>query len=246
MSIRSPTGFRGALLGIIVGCLPGLSATLCIALLTTLTIKMAPNDAILILICSYVGTLYGGSRTAILLNIPGTAANAASCADGHALALARRSRPRHRHRDIGRVQRHAVWRAVPGGIHAAARRSLAVVRGLRVLLARAARRRDVRQHRRQRSAQGLADGHARPVRGADRPGRPLRPRSLHVRMEPALRRHFADPGAGRRVRFCRSPDHAGRSGRAENGRDARLRAAAVSRGRFNTGAPCCVRASSAC
>ena len=80
-------GLGGALLGIIVGCLPGLSATLCIALLTTLTIKMAPNDAILILICSYVGTLYGGSRTAILLNIPGTAANAASCADGHALAL---------------------------------------------------------------------------------------------------------------------------------------------------------------
>ena len=78
-------GLGGALLGIIVGCLPGLSATLCIALLTTLTIKMAPNDAILILICSYVGTLYGGSRTAILLNIPGTAANAASCADGHAL-----------------------------------------------------------------------------------------------------------------------------------------------------------------
>src|ERR1700742_4870602 len=80
-------GLGGALLGIMVGCLPGLSATLCIALLTTLTIKMAPNDAILILICSYVGTLYGGSRTAILLNIPGTAANAASCADGHALAL---------------------------------------------------------------------------------------------------------------------------------------------------------------
>jgi putative tricarboxylic transport membrane protein len=80
-------GLGGALVGIIVGCLPGLSATLCIALLTTLTIKLPPNDAILILICSYVGTLYGGSRTAILLNIPGTAANAASCADGHALAL---------------------------------------------------------------------------------------------------------------------------------------------------------------
>ena len=80
-------GLGGALLGIIVGCLPGLSATLCIALLTTLTIKLPANDAILILICSYVGTLYGGSRTAILLNIPGTAANAASCADGHALAL---------------------------------------------------------------------------------------------------------------------------------------------------------------
>src|SRR5215213_10961027 len=80
-------GLGGALLGIIVGILPGLSATLCIALLTTMTIKMSPNDAILVLICSYVGALYGGSRTAILLNIPGTAANAASCADGYALAL---------------------------------------------------------------------------------------------------------------------------------------------------------------
>ena len=79
-------GMGGALIGIMVGCLPGLSATLCIALLTTLTIKLPANNAILILVCSYVGTLYGGSRTAILLNIPGTAANAASCADGHALA----------------------------------------------------------------------------------------------------------------------------------------------------------------
>ncbi|HWK84277.1 MAG TPA: tripartite tricarboxylate transporter permease [Caldimonas sp.] len=79
-------GLGGALLGIIVGILPGLSATLVIALLTTITIKLPANDAILALICSYVGALYGGSRTAILLNIPGTAANAASCADGYALA----------------------------------------------------------------------------------------------------------------------------------------------------------------
>jgi putative tricarboxylic transport membrane protein len=79
-------GLGGALLGIIVGILPGLSATLVIALLTTLTLKLPANDAILVLICSYVGALYGGSRTAILLNIPGTAANAASCADGYALA----------------------------------------------------------------------------------------------------------------------------------------------------------------
>src|ERR1019366_3000097 len=89
--LLSPTslalGMAGALTGILVGCMPGLSATLCIALLTTLTVKLPANDAILILVCSYVGTLYGGSRSAILLNIPGTAANAASCADGHALAL---------------------------------------------------------------------------------------------------------------------------------------------------------------
>ncbi|HXD42957.1 MAG TPA: tripartite tricarboxylate transporter permease [Ramlibacter sp.] len=80
-------GLGGAFVGIVMGILPGLSATLAIALLTTLTIKLQANDAILVLICSYVGALYGGSRTAILLNIPGTAANAASCADGYALAL---------------------------------------------------------------------------------------------------------------------------------------------------------------
>jgi putative tricarboxylic transport membrane protein len=80
-------GLGGAFVGIVMGILPGLSATLAIALLTTLTIKLQATDAILVLVCSYVGALYGGSRTAILLNIPGTAANAASCADGYALAL---------------------------------------------------------------------------------------------------------------------------------------------------------------
>ena len=73
-------------MGIVIGCLPGLSATLTISLLTTLTIKLPANDAILILICAYAGTIYGGSRSAILLNIPGTAANAAACLDGYQLA----------------------------------------------------------------------------------------------------------------------------------------------------------------
>jgi putative tricarboxylic transport membrane protein len=76
------------LLGIMVGALPGLTATLGVALMTTLTFKMAAGDAILILICMYVGAIYGGSRSAILLNIPGTPANAATTLDGHPLALA--------------------------------------------------------------------------------------------------------------------------------------------------------------
>ncbi|HEX6142507.1 MAG TPA: tripartite tricarboxylate transporter permease [Geminicoccaceae bacterium] len=74
------------LLGITVGMLPGLTATLGVALLTTLTFKMAAGDAILILICMYVGAIYGGSRSAILLNIPGTPANAATTLDGFPLA----------------------------------------------------------------------------------------------------------------------------------------------------------------
>lgn len=75
-----------SLVGVIMGALPGLTATMALALMTTLTLKLAPSQALLILICTYVGSIYGGSRSAILLNIPGTPASAAACIDGHALA----------------------------------------------------------------------------------------------------------------------------------------------------------------
>lgn len=74
------------LLGIVVGMIPGLTATLGVALVTTLTFSMPQNTAILVLICVYIGAIYGGGRTAILLNIPGTPANAASALDGFPLA----------------------------------------------------------------------------------------------------------------------------------------------------------------
>lgn len=74
------------LVGVVIGALPGLTATMGVALMTTLTIKMPSNQALLVLICTYVGAIYGGSRSAILLNIPGTPASAASCLDGYALA----------------------------------------------------------------------------------------------------------------------------------------------------------------
>ncbi|TFH03656.1 MAG: transporter, partial [Spirochaetales bacterium] len=73
-------------LGIIVGMLPGLTATMGVALMTTLTFKMDAQNAVLILVCMYVGAIYGGSRSAILLNIPGTPANAAAAVDGYPLA----------------------------------------------------------------------------------------------------------------------------------------------------------------
>lgn len=74
-------------LGIIVGMLPGLTATMGVALMTTLTFSMPPDNAILILVCMYIGAIYGGGRSAILLNIPGTPANAATAMDGHPLAM---------------------------------------------------------------------------------------------------------------------------------------------------------------
>lgn len=79
------------LVGITIGALPGLTATMGVALLTTLTYKMAPEQAILVLISCYVGAIYGGSRSAILLNIPGTPANAATTLDGFPLAKAGRA-----------------------------------------------------------------------------------------------------------------------------------------------------------
>jgi putative tricarboxylic transport membrane protein len=75
-----------SLVGVIMGALPGLTATMALALMTTLTLKLPASQALLILVCTYVGSIYGGSRSAILLNIPGTPASAASCLDGFALA----------------------------------------------------------------------------------------------------------------------------------------------------------------
>lgn len=72
--------------GLVIGALPGLTATMGLALLTTMTIHMAPRDAMLVLICTYVLAIYGGSRSAILLNIPGTPSSAATALDGYVLA----------------------------------------------------------------------------------------------------------------------------------------------------------------
>ncbi len=76
------------LLGIFVGSLPGLTATMGVALMTTLTYSLETDAAILVIICMYVGAIYGGSRSAILLNIPGTPASAATSLDGYPLAKA--------------------------------------------------------------------------------------------------------------------------------------------------------------
>ncbi len=74
------------LAGIIVGALPGLTATLAVSLLVGITYSFDTTLALVILIGIYVGGVYGGSQTAILLNIPGTPASAASAIEGNLLA----------------------------------------------------------------------------------------------------------------------------------------------------------------
>ncbi|MCF3936735.1 tripartite tricarboxylate transporter permease [Acuticoccus sp. M5D2P5] len=73
-------------LGIVFGALPGLTATLGVGLLATLTYGFGYQTALLALIAMYVGAIYGGSYPSILLNIPGTAASAASAMDGYPMA----------------------------------------------------------------------------------------------------------------------------------------------------------------
>lgn len=74
-------------LGIVFGALPGLTATLAVTILTGFFGNKFPVEQSLIaLIGAYVGAIYGGSYPSILLNIPGTAASAATAMDGHPLA----------------------------------------------------------------------------------------------------------------------------------------------------------------
>lgn len=78
--------FGAVLMGIMFGAMPGLTATLGVALLTTLTYGMDTSTAMIALMAIYVGGVYGGSYSAILINIPGTAAAAATAMDGYPLA----------------------------------------------------------------------------------------------------------------------------------------------------------------
>ena len=78
--------FGSVLLGIIFGAMPGLTSTLGVALLTALTYGMDTDIAMVCLLAIYVGGTYGGSYSSILINIPGTAAAAATALDGYPLA----------------------------------------------------------------------------------------------------------------------------------------------------------------
>jgi len=78
--------FLGILIGIIIGALPGLSATMGVALLLPLTFGMEPELGLPMLIALYCGAMYGGSISAILLHTPGTSAAAATCIDGYPMS----------------------------------------------------------------------------------------------------------------------------------------------------------------
>ena len=79
--------FLGVVIGTLVGVLPGLGPVATLALLLPLTYALDPTAAVIMLAGIYYGSQYGGSTTAILMNIPGEAASLVTCIDGHKLAL---------------------------------------------------------------------------------------------------------------------------------------------------------------
>lgn len=73
----------GVFVGIIFGSVPGLSATMALALFLPITYAMDPNTSIILLIALYIGGISGGLITAILAGIPGTPSSIATCFDGY-------------------------------------------------------------------------------------------------------------------------------------------------------------------
>jgi putative tricarboxylic transport membrane protein len=76
----------GVSAGMLVGILPGLGPVTAIALLLPVTFRMEAIPAIIMLAGIYYGSMYGGTITSVLINVPGEAASVVTCIDGHAMA----------------------------------------------------------------------------------------------------------------------------------------------------------------
>jgi TctA family transporter len=83
----------GVTMGTLVGVLPGIGAIAAMAMLMPITFSLPPISAIIMLAGIYYGAMYGGSTTAILVNIPGSASSAVICLDGYPLAQKGRAGP---------------------------------------------------------------------------------------------------------------------------------------------------------
>jgi TctA family transporter len=78
--------FIGVLLGTLIGVLPGIGPVATIAMLLPTTYALQPVSALIMLAGIYYGAQYGGSTTAILLNMPGETSSAVTCLDGYQMA----------------------------------------------------------------------------------------------------------------------------------------------------------------
>jgi putative tricarboxylic transport membrane protein len=99
--------FMGAIGGVLIGCIPGLTSTMGIALLIPFTYGLSIIPSIGMLLGIFCGAMYGGSIAAILINTPGTPAAAATVMDGY---------PMGQKGEAGRALSIALFASFCGGI----------------------------------------------------------------------------------------------------------------------------------
>jgi len=85
--------FLGVFIGTLVGVLPGIGPVSAMSLLLPVTLAGTPESGIIMMAGIYYGSMYGGSTTSILVNIPGEAASVVTCIDGHQMAKQGRAGP---------------------------------------------------------------------------------------------------------------------------------------------------------
>ena len=85
--------FVGCLLGTLIGVLPGIGPAATIAMLLPATYALPPVSALIMLAGIYYGSQYGGSTTAILVNLPGESSSVVTCIDGYQMARKGRAGP---------------------------------------------------------------------------------------------------------------------------------------------------------
>jgi putative tricarboxylic transport membrane protein len=85
--------FIGVLLGTVIGVLPGIGPVTTVAMLLPISFTLQPEPALIMLAGIYYGAQYGGSTTAILVNIPGEASSVVTTIDGHQMARQGRAGP---------------------------------------------------------------------------------------------------------------------------------------------------------
>jgi len=85
--------FLGALIGTLVGVLPGIAPITTIAILLPFTFTLEPASSLIMLAGIFYGAQYGGSTTAILVNVPGESSAIVTCLDGHQMAKQGRAGP---------------------------------------------------------------------------------------------------------------------------------------------------------
>ena len=83
----------GALIGTLVGVLPGIAPITTIAILLPFTFTLPPASSLIMLAGIFYGAQYGGSTTAILVNVPGETSSTVTCLDGHQMAKQGRAGP---------------------------------------------------------------------------------------------------------------------------------------------------------